>query len=306
VIRVRVNLGGLTEWPPHLADCFRQLMGRDLPKLGAEGDPIHLALSQSPGDLLALGPGSVVLDAQGARDLPFRALVDTVPEPWDTRPGSVTLRVRVERRGLGDLARLGSTMLLERLPPRVRGIIEPMVGPSIRELGAKLDTLISQQQSAPITVVYHVPAPTPDPDATPNPDDPAAGSGAVWVRYDRPAQGLEVRELRILEFVACDGPWGTWQGVLRTGDVVSDDGFEIPVTEFPVTFVVPPGGTVEVPTRGVVDMADPFPDIPVRYTPRIAIFGNRMSVSGLPVGQFTAAQMASLPIEPAPAGMCGA
>jgi hypothetical protein len=53
-------------------------------------------------------------------------------------------------------------------------------------------------------------------------------------------------------------------------------------------------------------MADPIPDIPVRYTPRIAIFGDRMSVSGLPVGQFTAAQMANLPIEPAPAGMCGA
>lgn len=300
VIRVRVELGGLQRWPAFLESCARDL-GIALPKISPEGDRIGLAVRQSPADLMAMDPGVFTLDADGRRDLAFTTLIDDGDGPWEVRTGVFQADVSVQRAGLGDLARLGVDGILRQLPERVRPIVWSLIQGPFTRLRTELDGLIRRQTTSTGLVRYHIERATPEPGVTEAPPQ------AVWVHFDRPGLGdgvTSVAPLRILEFVACRGVDGPWEGVLRTGALTANAGFEVPVAEFPVGFQVPPGGSTSFVTSGVVDMPAPLGDVPITYSARVTIRGDRMSVTGLPVAAFAAAAMASLRIEPAPAGMC--
>jgi hypothetical protein len=172
-LRVRVNLGGLDQWPPDMVDCARQA-GRPLPNLKPEGAPVTWQpLVQAPADLVRLERRQGALDAQGNAVLDYVTLVDIVPEPWELRVGRYRATVTVQRPQMVQLRRVAIDALLGELPDDLRPIIQAYFGPTLNDLASKLDRILESRASGHATVMYHVPVerPTPRPSAraTPRP-----------------------------------------------------------------------------------------------------------------------------------------
>src|SRR5205085_11598985 len=104
------------------------------------------------------------------------------------------------------------------------------------------------------------------------------GKADVWVHFDREA-GPGVQAGRIVELVACDGPYGTWNGVLRLGGLDDKHGFVVPFVDFPVQFTVGGGKgtqTAQTTTGGVV--VTPIGSAPVDYTLNITVNEHMMTI----------------------------
>jgi hypothetical protein len=140
----------------------------------------------------------------------------------------------------------------------------------------------------------------------PSPETPQQ----VWVHVDRPATNT-VLAGTILDLVSCEGPLGTWQGVLRLGGI-KVAGNTIPFKEVPVEFTVGDSQTVHVTIGPVV--VPPVASISTTYDLDVSIdlsaltmsiTGNAVSdVASTPVDTALGSDLSALPIEPAPSGRC--
>jgi len=132
-------------------------------------------------------------------------------------------------------------------------------------------------------------------------DDACKKNKAVRVHVDR--QALPgVLAGTVLDWTSCDGPWGTWKGVLRAGGLDDGTGFTVPFQDLPVQFTV--GGTatqhVDTTTGGTVQT--PLGPVELDYVLHITVTGKTMTI--VPDPSFYGEQFTDVPIEPAPKGSC--
>ena len=134
----------------------------------------------------------------------------------------------------------------------------------------------------------------------------------VWVRYERPPMpGLVVGN--IVELYGCQGPFGLWQGVLRSGGI-DNDGFVVPFAEIPVSFAFSGTGAQTTHTATSGDVPTPIGNVAVSFELDIAIddLGSTMSITGtgtaatdiLSFSDYMGDAGTALAVEPAPEGSC--
>jgi hypothetical protein len=126
---------------------------------------------------------------------------------------------------------------------------------------------------------------------------------AVVVQVDRPAME-GVLPGRVVDLVSCDGPYGTWTGVFRTGGL-SNRGFNVPWTDLPVQFEVPGDDgvqTAETTTSGIVPT--PIGDLPLDYAVTVTVTGGTMTIVLVPGVELMGNFLVDIPIQPAPPGAC--
>ncbi len=136
---------------------------------------------------------------------------------------------------------------------------------------------------------------------------------AVWVHLDRPA-ATGVLAGTVVELYGCDGPFGTWQGVLRSGGLDDGAGFTVAFSDIPVSFAFAGFGAQNVHTSANGNVPTPIGNITLNLEMDVAIdtVGSSLSITGqgtagsniISVTDFLASPLGSLQIEPAPAGSC--
>jgi hypothetical protein len=128
-------------------------------------------------------------------------------------------------------------------------------------------------------------------------------SKAVMVKKDRPgSEGVLPGE--VVDLLSCDGPYGSWTGVFRTGGL-SNQGFEVPWTDVPVQFTFPAeGGTQTAVTTASAIVPTPIGDFPVDYVVTVTVNGGLMTVDLEPGAEGMDNQLVDMPIQPAPEGAC--
>jgi hypothetical protein len=152
----QVQLGGLTEWPAWAVDCANRA-NRPLPSLKPEGAPVTWeTLGQAPPDLVQEGIRREAMDTNGAAQLDFTTLVDSVEDPYQTLPGTVFARVSFERPGIRELANIAENELWSEIPSVVVGPLRTYLGPTMDNIKNKFVRLLSVAASGPSTVLYHV------------------------------------------------------------------------------------------------------------------------------------------------------
>jgi hypothetical protein len=310
---VRVDLGGLDDWPAHVKDCAA-VAGRPLPNLKPEGAPVTWTpIAQAPGDLVAEGTREGKLDAQGVARLAFTTLVDDVKEPFTEHPGIITGRVTIDRPGLKELRDQLAGMLLQPLPDIARGPVWSVLKPVVDRVTGQLTTLASSHASGAGAVIFHVAAATPPPNEKPR---PAAPRRAVRVHLDRPASP-GVQEGTVLDLISCTGPYGTWRGVFRIGGLDPSGGtLYFPFASVPVTFTFRGAGgirsaTVSTDVMFPTNVAEFF--LQLTLSLRFIVDGTTMTMVGearmdgatvAETGFLGNQEFSRIPIEPAPAGRC--
>jgi hypothetical protein len=265
---------------------------------------------------VAPSAGTTRLDADGTARLDFTTLSDDVDAPWDDRIGRIRVSVTVERPGLEALARLASVGIAT--PSTGEGVLRAQLEPTIQRVRDRLLELIASGSAGAGTVIYHVPMPTRTPrqSGTPAPT-PTAPPRAVMVQLERPRMGAAEAGI-VLELYSCTGPYGHWSGVIRFGGIDAGEGLAVPWADLPVEFRIRGSGGVRrafTTVSGVIPSnrpeitydIDAFLDFTVdgrtmeilsRVDIEEQIEGSDLmgtSEPGLPL---------SLPIEPAPEGVC--
>lgn len=133
--------------------------------------------------------------------------------------------------------------------------------------------------------------------------NPEEESEAVMVKVDRPARD-GVLPGTVVDLLSCDGPYGTWRGVFRTGGL-SNQGFEVPWTDLPVEFTMPAEGGVQTATTttgGTVPT--PIGPIDLDYVVTVTVTGGTMTIVLVPGVEGMDNQLVDIPIQPAPEGAC--
>ncbi|MFN8520700.1 MAG: hypothetical protein U0667_15195 [Chloroflexota bacterium] len=312
---VRVDLGGMDEWPAAIQDCAAAA-GRPLPNLKPQGAPVTwTAITQAPVELVAAGVQEATLDKDGIARFDFVTLTEAVPQPREEQAGRISVTVTVQRTELEQLRDMATDQLLGALPSIAREALSSFVRPLIASVTARLTHLITTQSSGSGWVIYHEPKRTPDPSATPT--EPPV-ERAVMVRLDRPAIPPRLAGT-VVELYSCGGPYGDWTGVLRFGGLETPDGFKAAFADAPVELSFPGAGgvqvasapfEVDVPTNVVAQGVDLLQGHLVGTLDAV-VDGRTMSVSGRVQASTTIVSLsgelgdvADLPIEPAPEGTC--
>ncbi|MBA2570782.1 MAG: hypothetical protein H0V04_06335 [Chloroflexi bacterium] len=296
------------QWPPTVADCAATV-GVQPPALAAVGAPVTWAVrfgSELITPDIAGPPFKGQLDSDKRAVLAYQAM--TEPAAWhQSGPlvfSSVRVSAEIERKEVTDLLRMAEQMFFESLPvpDAVRRVVQALLAPQVQQLldvaRARLPSLLKATGAATLAVERHG-EPTPTPPPAPSGSPPAE---AVWVRYSVPPNRLLIPREHWIEIVACDGPWGTWEGVFRAGGIVNFT----PIAVIPISFTVGGSGeqtvrfttpTVSVPlaTGGAIDVGGPV-DVTIHED------GKSMTISAEWEASFGGA--ITLPIEPAPAGRC--
>jgi hypothetical protein len=125
---------------------------------------------------------------------------------------------------------------------------------------------------------------------------------AVMVHVDRPGSD-GVLPGNVVNLVSCNGPYGTWKGVFRTGGL-SVDGFNVPFVDLPVEFTMPDvGGTQTATTTTGADVPTPIGNQRVDYVVHATVTGGTMTINLDPSAE-ELNRLVNLPILPAPEGTC--
>ncbi|MEO6124776.1 MAG: hypothetical protein ABIR32_13810 [Ilumatobacteraceae bacterium] len=137
----------------------------------------------------------------------------------------------------------------------------------------------------------------------------------VWVHVERPAMP-GVLAGTVIELYGCTGPFGAWNGVLRTGGLDDGAGFTVEFAEIPVAFAYgakDAAQTVHADARG--NVPTPAGNFSVVFSLDFSVdaAGETMSISGtgnvadelVQVTDAFPGVASALAIEPAPAGTCG-
>lgn len=313
--RIMADVSAQTEqWPRVLRDCAQALDVR-LPELAAAGAPVDWQVLGTTTPLVtvqAAGPPfRTELGADRTSTLRYLTIVD--PPEYADGPllyDMVWATVSVERREVSELTTLLERFTIGQLPPEVQSVVRLTLGPQIDALLADarntLAPLLNARGMSDRVIIAHHGPPSPTPPPTPEPTP--TPRAAVWVHLDRPADE-RVEAGRILELVACDGPYGEWRGFLRTGGLLptAADPFEVPWAELPVGFTVPGAtGRQTVLTSATGTVVTPIASVTVTFRMEVVVDGRTMSVRKLNAPEVDwPAAFEALPIQPAPAGRCG-
>ena len=135
----------------------------------------------------------------------------------------------------------------------------------------------------------------------------------VWVHFERPATPGVIAG-NVVELYGCRGPFGPWQGVLRSGGLDDGNGFTVAFSDIPVSFAFAGFGSQTVHTSANGNVPTPIGNITVALELDIGIdtAGSTMSITGtgtaasniISVSDYLGTAASALPIEPAPAGTC--
>jgi hypothetical protein len=322
-----IVLTSLPDWPTVLVGCAN-VAKVTLPSLTAQGSPVTWSqLRFVPPPLRALLTDQAIDTALDEEETPTarRRFITTTETEEEAQGEEHVSHVLVEARVVRQDIRRAFDALKDALfggvpeiiRDRVRGELEPHVDDILDRVGVLLDV----RATGEVVITYHTePDPTPPPPAgEPNgqPDTGSAG-GAVWVQIDRndviQRQGgaipdsTVVPDIGLIELYSCSGPYGPWDGVLRTGAIEHPSGQHtiVEVIEIPVAFSFPGqtgvqetliSGTVGIPIVWVptyIDIVD------MVYQFGISVDGSTMTLEG-GIGSGGAVV---LPIEPAPPGSC--
>jgi len=126
---------------------------------------------------------------------------------------------------------------------------------------------------------------------------------AVMVRVDRP--GMEgVLPGTVVDLLSCDGPYGTWRGVFRTGGL-ANQGFNVPWTDLPVEFDLPGEEGVQTTTTTTSAIVPtPIGNMPLDYVVNVSVDGGTMTLVLTPGSEGMGNNLVDIPIVPAPEGAC--
>ncbi|MEN3536096.1 hypothetical protein AAH991_13355 [Microbispora sp. ZYX-F-249] len=205
--------------------------------------------------------------------------------------GLVVLRVTVKRQDVQQVRRFVEQAITGALPAPVYAALTATLGDPLGKIAAMTDVTGQGR----LVAEYHLAA-TPTPSSVPS-GEPTRGR-AVRVSLDRPAAST-IRGGRIVDFVSCDGPYGTWKGKFRVGAYHS----LVPWYDIPATFTVGGSGTrkLTVPLKVVTIKVGLGPGVRTDPSVDVTVTAKSMTFSQLPDGDpapFT------LPIKPAPGAAC--
>jgi len=176
-VRARIELGGLDEWPPAIADCASRA-GTPLPPLRPVGEDIEWLLLETPGGLLAQidDPTGMVLDTDAAATVGYA----TGTEDPETAEGQVVTGYLIAG---ASVQRHDTTRILDVVNQALRAefgrivdLLAPIVRPKAQEwldlLAAQLDGYAGVAGSVAVPILYHVPDDEPPPRPRPRPRPP--------------------------------------------------------------------------------------------------------------------------------------
>lgn len=136
---------------------------------------------------------------------------------------------------------------------------------------------------------------------------------AVWVHLERPASP-GVLAGTVVELYGCQGPFGTWTGVLRSGGLDDGAGFTVPFSDIPATFAFVGHGAQSVHSQANGNVPTPVGNYTLQLNMDIAIDtpGTTLSITGsgtagndvIDVTALFPPEGTGLAIEPAPDGAC--
>lgn len=208
-VSARIDLGGLDEWPPAVADCAQQ-SGVPLPPLRPSGNAV--AWTVAPNDAIAVDSSEPRLSADAAATLTYSV---TRPPPVSGAADVVTavpVRATVQRDDLTDLETSLIDLVrrtLEQLVPPVGSVVSPLVMPIVRPwIDAAFATLSKLRTVSSATRVL-VRSPEPNPTTTTAaPVRAATPYTMVWI----PTQATgRPQQPPPLGGYTCAGPGGTWR-----------------------------------------------------------------------------------------------
>lgn len=188
-LTARIDLGGLDEWPPFLADCARQA-GKPLPPLKPEGNQVTWTLTGTQPDLIVGDGTRSVLDADGVVTTTYETTVEPKFEDSSVATGLVHVTATVQRDDLTKLQRSFEEMIqdgLRTLSPPVGGVISTLVFPFVQPLITRAFAKLAHLRDIRATLVgglpidYHVEnrkAPAPEP-PLPLPSSPGTGGAPI-------------------------------------------------------------------------------------------------------------------------------
>lgn len=157
-----IELGGLSEWPPALADCAAQA-GKPLPPLKPRGNPVTWKID-GPG-LVQAGERDPALREDATATAHYRTTQETMPKKAKQQRGTVHATATVQRDDLTELrkafVKLLDDAMAQVLPPIIDQIVNAQVKrfvlPFADKTLAKLEHLRDETATVTLPVTYHVP-----------------------------------------------------------------------------------------------------------------------------------------------------
>lgn len=157
-----VDLGGLDQWPPALADCARHA-GKPLPPLKPHGNPVTWKIN-GPG-LVEPGDRDTALREDATAVAHYRTTQETMPKEAKQQRGTVRATAVVQRDDVTELrqafVKLLDDAMAQVLPPIIDRIISEHVQRFVRPFANKaldkLEHLRDETATTTLDVTYHVP-----------------------------------------------------------------------------------------------------------------------------------------------------
>ncbi len=211
-VRCLIDLGGLDEWPPVVADCAAAA-GLKLPPLKPVGSRIDWSYRSSRDGLIAVVDQPKELDAAGAAELQYITGSEserTARGP--ARVGTVLVTAQVARKQFDELRDTILNLAFGALPAIVQPFVRSILGGPADALLRNITAITDTRGFETFYVTYHD---EPEPSEEPEPDSGQAG--ALNVTFPLAFDALVTAELT-LAATSCDRV--AWDGTLHFANVL--------------------------------------------------------------------------------------
>jgi len=213
-VRCLIDLGGLDEWPPMVADCAAAA-GLNLPPLKPVGSRIDWSYRSSRDGLIAVVDQPRELDAAGAAELQYITGSEserTAQGP--ARVGTVQVTAQVARKQFDELRDTILNLTFGALPTIVQPFVRSILGGPADALLRNITAITDTRGFETFYVTYHdEPEPSEDPEPEPDWDQ----AGALSVTFPLAFDAIVTAELT-LDATSCDRV--SWEGTLHFANVL--------------------------------------------------------------------------------------
>ena len=213
-MRCLIDLGGLDEWPPMVADCAAAA-GLTLPPLKPVGSRIDWTYRASREGLVAIVDQPTELDADGAAEL--RYVTGNESERTARGPariGTVLVSARVARKQFDDLRDTILNLAFGALPTIIQPFVRNVLGGAADALLRNITAITDSQGFDEFYVAYHD---EPEPSEEPQGSTDAGQSGRIAVTFPLAFDAIVTAELT-LDATSCDRV--AWAGTLHFANVL--------------------------------------------------------------------------------------
>lgn len=181
---LKINVGGLDEWPPALADCAAQA-GAPLPPLKPHGNPVSWDITDH--GLIRVENKDAALRQDATAVARYRTTEEDAYHKSIEQFGLVIVSATVQRDDVINLQKQFVKLLEDAfgqvLPPLVDDIVKPQLRKVIQPIAAKafkaLEHLRDERVNAILAVTYHEPDEDPDSGSSSPPPPPSSIKKAV-------------------------------------------------------------------------------------------------------------------------------